>query len=72
VNWLAVGGIAAAVLLLRRKAQAASASCKPCYDDKSMAYQNCMQIPVENRAARGSCFNGADIAFDNCLRSCGG
>lgn len=73
MNWWLAGGVAAALLLIRKQGQAASAACKPCYDAKSKSYQACSRlIPPENRAERGACFNAADIALQNCLRACGG
>ena len=72
MNWWLVGGAVAALLLINKKAKAASAQCQPCYDAKSAAYRACTSIPADQRAARNACFNTADIAFNDCLRTCGG
>lgn len=72
MNWWLVGSVAALILIARR-AKAVSTQCKPCYDAKSISYQACMKlIPAEQRAERNACFNAADTALRQCLKTCGG
>jgi len=71
MNWWLIGG-AAALVLIARKAKAASAQCQHCYDAKSAAYRACTVIPAENRTARETCFRVADAALSACLNQCRG
>ena len=45
--------------------------CTPCYQQKSVAYAACQQLPPGS-AARDVCFRQADVAVSTCLRGCGG
>jgi len=45
--------------------------CTPCYQQKTVAYAACQQLPPGS-TARDVCFRQADVALSSCLRSCGG
>jgi len=86
--WWLAGGVTAYALLRPKTAGAVtpvplpgpvitpagtSEACMPCYDAKSKAYRECMEIPVsdeDNRKARQNCFLMADADFEQCLRTC--
>jgi hypothetical protein len=65
------GGLLAVLIFGGSPAQPVDASCaQACYQQKSMAYQRCRDIPPVKRAERNRCFREADRALQRCLQSC--